>query len=266
VVRSEPVQLDDTVALITGASDGIGKSVAIRFAAQGARVLVHGRDPDRTEAVARSVNGTAVVADLATSQGRRHLISLIARAERQFGRIDVLVNNAGIGWSGPFTRMTVDEIRRVIEVDLLAAVELTHAMLPGMLDRSRGAICFVSSVAGRTGVAGEAVYSATKAGLDAFAESLRFEAAGTGVHVGVVVPGVVNTGFFEKRGRPNERARPKPVPPEAVADSVLKAVTGRAEVWVPRWLRVASTIRAVTPSAYRRLATRFGEPIRLGRP
>jgi len=257
------VQLDDKVALITGASDGIGQSVAIRFATQGARVLVHGRDPDRTEAVARSVNGTAVVADLAPPQGRRHLIT---EAERQFGRIDVLVNNAGIGWSGPFTRMTVDEIRRVIEVDLLAAVELTHAVLPGMLDRRRGAICFVSSVAGRTGVAGEAVYSATKAGLDTFAESLRFEAEGTGVHVGVVVPGVVNTGFFEKRGRPNEQARPKPVAPEAVADSVLKAVTGRAEVWVPRWLRVASTIRAVTPSAYRRLATRFGEPIRLGLP
>jgi short-subunit dehydrogenase len=263
VRRSEPVRLDDTVALITGASAGIGQSVAIRFAAHGARVLVHGRDPDRTEAVARSVNGTALVADLATPQGRR---DLIMEAERQFGRIDVLVNNAGIGWSGPFTQMTVDEIRRVVEVDLLAAVELTHAVLPGMLDRSRGAVCFVSSVAGRTGVAGEAVYSATKAGLDAFAESLRFEAAGTGVHVGVVVPGVVNTGFFEKRGRPNERARPKPVPPEAVADSVLSAVAGRAEVWIPRWLRVASTIRAVTPSAYRRLATRFGEPIRLGRP
>jgi short-subunit dehydrogenase len=263
VVRSELVRLDDTVALITGASAGIGQSTAIRFAAQGARVLVHGRDPDRTEAVARSVNGTAVVADLAMPEGRRDLIT---EAQHQFGRIDVLVNNAGIGWSGPFTQMTVDEIRRVIEVDLLAAVELTHAVLPGMLDRRRGAICFVTSVAGRTGVAGEAVYSATKAGLDAFAESLRFEAAGTGVHVGVVVPGVVNTGFFEKRGRPNERARPKPVAPEAVADSVLTAVTGRAEVWVPRWLRVASTIRAVTPSAYRRLATRFGEPIRVGRP
>jgi short-subunit dehydrogenase len=263
VVRSEPVRLDDTVALITGASAGIGQSVAIRFAAHGARVLVHGRDPDRTEAVARSVNGTALVADLATPQGRRDLIT---EAERQFGRIDVLVNNAGIGWSGPFTQMTVDEIRRVVEVDLLAAVELTHAVLSGMLDRGRGSVCFVSSVAGRTGVAGEAVYSATKAGLDAFAESLRFEAAGTGVHVGVVVPGVVDTGFFAKRGRPNERARPKPVPPEAVADSVLDAVTGRAEVWIPRWLRVASTIRAVTPSAYRRLATRFGEPIRLGRP
>ncbi len=257
-----PVQLDGAVALVTGASAGIGQAVAVRFASQGARVLVHGRDPDRTAAVAGSVGGTAVVADLATPQGRR---DLVAAAEQPFGRIDVLVNNAGIGWSGPLTRMTVEEIRRVIEVNLLAAVELTHAVLPGMLERGRGAVCFVSSIAGRSGVAGEAVYSATKAGIDAFADSLRIEAAGTGIQVGVVVPGVVNTGFFDNRGRPYDRARPKPVPPEAVADAVLEAVRGRAEVWVPRWLRVAPTIRAIAPSMYRRLATRFGESVRLDR-
>ena len=254
------MQLNGAVALITGSSAGIGQAVAVKFAAQGARVLVHGRDPDRTAAVAESVNGTAVVADVATNDGRR---TLIAQATRAFGRIDVLVNNAGIGFSGPFTQMTVDEIRRILEVDLLAAVELTHAVLPGMLERRRGAVCFVSSVAGRTGVAGESVYSATKAGLDAFAESLRFEAAGTGVHVGVVVPGVVDTTFFEKRGRPNERQRPKPVSPDAVADAVVAVVGGRAEVWVPRWLRIASTIRAIAPSTYRRLASRFGESVRL---
>jgi short-subunit dehydrogenase len=110
------------------------------------------------------------------------------------------------------------------------------------------------------------VYSAAKAGLDALADSLRSEATGTGVHIAVVVPGVVNTGFFEKRGRPYDRARPKPVPPEAVADAVLEAVCGRPEVWVPRWLRVAPTVRAIAPVTFRRLATRFGEPVRLDRP
>ena len=257
------MQLDGTVTLITGASDGIGQCVATRFAAQGARVLVHGRDPDRTQAVARSVNGRALVADLASPHDRGELI---ARAEQVFGRIDVLVNNAGIGWSGPFTQMKVNEIRRVLEVDLLAAVELTHSVLPGMVRRRRGAVCFVTSIAGRTGVGGEAVYSAAKAGLDALADSLRSEATGTGVHIAVVVPGVVNTGFFEKRGHPYDRARPKPVPPEAVADAVFEAVSGRPEVWVPRWLRVAPTVRAIAPVAFRRLATRFGDPVRLDRP
>jgi len=253
--------LDGKVALITGSSDGIGRCAAALFADHGAQLLIHGRDPDRTQDVASRVNGRALVADLATAQGRH---DLAAEAQQAFGRVDVLVNNAGIGWSGPLTRMGIDDIRRVIEVDLLAAIELTRAVLPGMVERGGGAVCFVTSIAGRAGVAGEAVYSGAKAGIDAFAESLRFEAAGTGVHVGVVVPGVVRTGFFEHRGRPNERDRPKPVPPEAVAAAVLDAVTGRAEVWIPRWLRIAPTMRAVAPAAYRRLAGRFGESIRLG--
>jgi short-subunit dehydrogenase len=254
------MQLNGAVALVTGSSAGIGRAVAVKLAAQGARVLVHGRDPDRTQAVAESVGGTAIVADVATTDGRA---DLFAQAMRRFGRVDVLVNNAGVGFSGSFTQMTVGDIRRVVDVDLLSAIELTLAVLPGMLQRRSGAVCFVSSVAGRTGVAGESVYSAAKSGIDAFAESLRFEASGTGVQVGVVVPGVVDTGFFDKRGRPNQRERPKPVPPEAVAEAVLSVVDGRAEVWVPRWLRTASVIRAIAPSTYRRLASRFGETIRL---
>jgi short-subunit dehydrogenase len=257
------MQLADAVTLITGASDGIGRCVATRFAEAGARVLVHGRDPDRTHAVAESVDGRAVIADLASPDDRDRLI---AEAERIFGRIDVLVNNAGIGWAGPFTQMRVNDIRRVLEVNLLAAVELTHSVLPPMVARQRGAVCFVTSIAGRTGVGGEAVYSAAKAGLDTLADSLRSEATGTGVHIGVVVPGAVDTGFFDKRGRPYDRARPKPVPPEAVADAVLEAVSGRQDVWVPRWMRVAPTVRVIAPVTFRRLATRFAEPFRLDGP
>ncbi len=139
-----------------------------------------------------------------------------------FGRVDVLVNNAGFGHSGPFTAMSVDAVRRLIEVDLVAAIELTHALLPGMVARKRGAVSFVTSIAGRTGVAGEAVYSATKAGLDAFAESLRAETVGSGVNISVVIPGVVDTGFFETRGRPYERTTPRPIPADVVADAVVR--------------------------------------------
>jgi short-subunit dehydrogenase len=159
--------------------------------------------------------------------------------------------------------MGVERIRRLIDVDLVAAIELTHALLPPMLHRGRGAVCFVTSVAGRAGVAGEAVYSATKAGLDAFAESLRAETTGSGVHISVVVPGVVDTGFFETRGRPYDRKRPKPIPPGVVADAVVRAVSkDHAEQWVPRYLRLAATVRALAPGTFRRLATRFGEPVR----
>jgi short-subunit dehydrogenase len=254
------MQLTDAVVLVTGASAGIGHAAAVRFAARGARVLVHGRDVKRTGDVAREVGGRALVADLASPADRQRLA---AEALGEFGRVDVLINNAGFGHSGPLTAMPVDTIRRLVEVDLLAAIELTRALLPGMIEQERGAICFVTSIAGRTGVAGEAVYSATKAGLDMFAESLRAETAGSGVNIGVIVPGVVDTGFFVTRGRPYERTRPRPIPADVVADAVVRTVVrDRAEEWAPRWLRIAPTLRALAPGAFRALVARFGEPVR----
>ncbi len=250
------MHLTDAVVLVTGASAGIGHVTAARFAAKGAQVLVHGRDAERTRDVAREVGGRALIAELNSPADRQRLAT---EALDAFGRVDVLVNNAGFGYFGRVSAMAVDVIRRLIEVDLLASIELTHALLPGMVERKRGAICFVTSIAGRTGVAGEAVYSATKAGLDAFAESLRGETAGSGVNISVVVPGVVDTGFFETRGSPYARSRPRPIPADTVADAVVRAVErDRAEEWRPRWLRIAPTVRALAPGAFRRLAIRFG--------
>jgi short-subunit dehydrogenase len=250
------MQLTDAVVLVTGASAGIGRVTAVRFAARGARILVHGRDPERTERVADEVHGRAVLGDLAVPADRRRIA---AEAVDAFGRVDVLVNNAGFGYLGPVSVMDVDVIRRLVEVNLLAPIELTRSLLPRMMERNRGAVCFVTSIAGRTGVAGEAVYSATKAGLDAFADSLRGETARSGVDISVVVPGVVDTGFFETRGSPYERMFPRPIPAGAVADAVVQAVQrNRAEVWRPRWLRIAPTVRALAPGAFRRLAVRFG--------
>ncbi|MCX5043739.1 SDR family NAD(P)-dependent oxidoreductase [Aldersonia sp. NBC_00410] len=255
------MQLRDRVVLVTGASTGIGRAIASQSAARGAHVLVHGRDHNRTHRVAAEIGGFPLVGDLSRSED---LTRLRTAALDRFGRVDVLVNNAGVGWAGPLTSMTPAQLRQVIEVDLLAALELSRALLPAMVARGEGAICFVSSIAGRTGVAGEAVYSAAKAGIDMFAESLRAETTGTGVHVGVVVPGVVRTGFFDTRGRPYTRSRPRPVPPDDVAAAVLRTVTtGRAEAWVPGWLRIAPAVRALAPGPYRWLSTRFGEQVRV---
>jgi len=250
------MQLTDAVVLVTGASAGIGRVAAARFAARGARVLVHGRDPERARQVADEVHGRAVLGDLAVAADRQRVA---AEAVDAFGRVDVLVNNAGFGYLGPVSVMDVDVIRRLVEVNLLASIELTRSLLPGMLERNRGAVCFVTSIAGRTGVAGEAVYSATKAGLDAFADSLRGETARSGVNISVVVPGVVDTGFFETRGNLYARTFPRPIPAGAVADAVVRAVQrDRAEEWRPRWLRIAPTVRALAPGAFRRLAIRVG--------
>jgi short-subunit dehydrogenase len=154
--------------------------------------------------------------------------------------------------------MPAASIGELIAVNLTAPIELTRALLPGFAGRS-GHLIFVTSIAGRMGVAGEAVYSATKAGLDSFAESLRFETYGRGVHVGVVVPGVVETAFFERRGRAYERRSPRPIPAARVADRIVGMLErDGAEAYTPAWLRLPVAVRGLMPGVYRRLWAKYG--------
>jgi short-subunit dehydrogenase len=177
----------------------------------------------------------------------------------RFGRVDILVNNAGVGWAGDFAEMPVEQVARLVAVNLAAPMALTREVLPGMCRRGSGYLMFVTSIAGRTGVAGEAVYAATKSGLDAFAESLRMELRCTGVGVGVLVPGVVRTPFFENRGRPYRRTRPQPLTVDRVADCLVRCIArGRTERYAPGWLRLPVFVRAFAPGLYRQLAARFG--------
>jgi short-subunit dehydrogenase len=247
--------VESLTALVTGASSGIGADTARRLAAGGATLLLHGRDQDRLKALATETGGIALTGDL-TEPGAAQ--ALAEQALAVSGQVDVLVNNAGLGWAGPLPEMPPADITRLVAVNLVAPIELTRALLPGMVARGSGRVVFVTSIAGRTGVAGEAVYAATKAGVDAFADSVRFELHGTGVGVGVVVPGVVQTAFFERRGRPYGRSRPRPVPADRVAAAVVRAVTDDGDLYVPRWLRVPVALRGVAPGLYRALATRFG--------
>jgi len=247
--------IKDTVALVTGASSGIGAAAAASLHARGARVLVHGRDPQAVAAVAAHVGGTPLAVDL-TQPGAVDL--LVSRALDCAGRVDILVANAGHGFAGPFTAMPAAEIERLIAVNLTTPVALTRALLPAMIERG-GFLAYVTSIAGRLGVAGESVYAAAKGGLDIFAESLRLELHGTRVGVGVLVPGVVDTPFFERRGRPYARARPRPLPVAPVAEALVRMIeSGGAEVYRPRWLRGPVALRSTVPWAYRGLAARFG--------
>ncbi|WP_432920430.1 SDR family NAD(P)-dependent oxidoreductase [Microbispora sp. CA-135349] len=236
--------------LVTGASSGIGAATALELSARGARLVLSGRDEDALAGVAARTGGEVLPADLSDPSA-----DLAVRA----GPVDVLVACAGEGWSGPFTRMSAGTAERLITVNLAAHLRLTRLLLPGMLERGRGHLVYVASIAGVVGVREEAVYAATKAGLLAFAESLRYELPGIGVTA--VVPGVVDTPFFARRGRPYTRSRPAPVPPERVARAIAVAVErGRAEVYVPAWLRLPARLHGAAPGAFRVLARRFGRP------
>jgi short-subunit dehydrogenase len=250
------MELRGAVAVVTGASSGIGAATALALHEAGARLVLHGRDTARLAELAERTGGAVVPGDLADIAA---VPALAGEMLARFGQVDVLVNNAGIGWAGPFAEMTAQDVRRVVDVNLTAPIELTRALLPALRARPAARLVFVTSIAGRTAVAGESVYSAVKAGLDGFAESLRFELAGSAVKIGVVVPGVVDTEFFVRRGRPYERSSPRPVPASLVAAAVLRAARDdRAEQYVPRWLRVPVAVRGVLPGVYRVLATRFG--------
>src|SRR5206468_446114 len=142
--------------------------------------------------------------------------------------------------------------RRAIEVNYLGVVHTTAAVLSGMLQRRRGHIVNVASVAGRMAAPFEAAYSASKFAVVGYSEALRAEVSGTGVRVSVVDPGPVDTEFFARRGHPLHARSPRPVSAGTVANAIMAAVErGRAEAFVPRWLGVAYVAKTVLPAAYR---------------
>ena len=253
------MRLDGAVALVTGASSGIGAATAAALAAAGASLLLSGRDEARLAEVAGRTGGTALAGDLAAGGGAAGLAARALGAAP--GGIDVLVNNAGLGWAGPLGEITAGKIAELAAVNLTAPIELARLLVPGMAERGRGGVAFVSSIAGVTGVRGEAVYAATKAGLSAFAESLAYEVRGSGVAVSVIVPGVIDTPFFSRRGRPYGRARPAPIPAGRVAAAIVSALErGRPVVYVPGWMRFPAWLHGTAPGAFRALAARFGDP------
>lgn len=234
-------------ALVTGASRGIGAHIAERLAREGAELVLVARDRDKLAAVAETCKqlGARVelsAADVSKAEDRRRLV-------QEAGVVDVLVNNAGVESTRRLVDQSESEVRAQIEINLIAPIELTRAIVPGMIARGRGVVVNVSSMSGKSATPFNSVYAATKHGLNGFSSSLGVELHGSGVHVGVVCPSFVSeAGMWADGGLRAPAALPE-VSPEAVVRGVLKVIRGHVEVLVtPGPIRPLLALRQLVPS------------------
>jgi NADP-dependent 3-hydroxy acid dehydrogenase YdfG len=231
--------LKDTVALVTGASSGIGEATAKALAARGASVALVARRADRLESLGGEIakaGGTALPIEADVSD-REQAQAVVGRAVEELGRLDVLVNNAGVMLLGPIEGAPVEEWEQMVEVNLLGLLYTAHAALPHLLEAAQGEprrvadLVNISSVAGRMARKGSGVYNATKHGVGAFSESLRQEVAGRHLRVSLVEPGAVDT-ELQSHNRPEieEEIRNRFVDmdilrSEDIADTIAYVVT-----------------------------------------
>ncbi len=230
-------RLEGTVALVTGASSGIGEATASVLAQEGARVALVARRKDRLDALAERI-GTdhaqvieADVTDLAQAQGA------IAATVGELGRLDILVNNAGVMLLGPIVDAPIEEWQRMVHLNLLGLLYCTHAALPHLLASAEGEprsvadVVNVSSVAGRVARLNSGVYNATKHGVGAFSESLRQEVTARHVRVTLIEPGATATELaFHNRpeileGMAQNFAAMEIMQAEDIAEGIRYAVT-----------------------------------------
>jgi len=252
---------DGITALVTGASSGIGRLLAERYAELGARVVLVARRADALDEIADSIRARggralAVACDVAD---RGQVLAAAERANAEFGSVDLLVNNAGFGAHRTVLDSDVEEMERMLRVNFLGSLYFTKALLPGMVERGRGWVVFTASVAGRIATPGEAIYAATKFALVGFAEALSLEVEDSGVHVLTVCPGAIRTDFFDEHDlsvMPAVALRSM-VEPEGLVDAIVQALAnGRRELTYPRSIAAGYVVRALAPGFMRRSVKR----------
>jgi short-subunit dehydrogenase len=244
------MDLKDSVVVVTGASSGIGRATARYLASRGANLVLAARREDRLKKLAEDIStagGRAlpVPADVTSVED---LERLRAEAERTYGPVDVLVNNAGVPGPGPLVKASDDEIDACIQVNFGSVVHATKVFLPAFLDHKQGHVVNVASLAGRYATPTASVYSATKHAVVAFSESMNAFLCKDGVLVTAVNPGFVSTEGFPNHDVPG----PFLIKPERVARAIATVIErGIApEYSVPRWAAVGQVFRVLTPPLY----------------
>ncbi len=183
-------ELKDSVVLVTGGTRGIGRAIAERFKSAGAKVYITGTNDERTKAAAEEIGVNGFKMDVTDREEVRRVVDEIINRE---GRIDVLINNAGITRDTLFIRMKDEDWDRVIDTNLNGVYNVTRAVVPSMVKKRKGNIINISSVVGFTGNVGQVNYSATKSALVGFTKSLAKELGGRGIRVNCVAPGYITT-------------------------------------------------------------------------
>src|SRR5271155_3580550 len=244
------------IALITGASSGIGEAAARRLAREpGAALVLVARREERLRALASSLGEDRVswvAVDLLDDDAPARIH---AHVQEHHGRLELLVNNAGSGWRARFADGGYENVRRTMALNFDAPVRLTEALLPLLRASAPSAIVNVASTAGRVASAGAGAYSASKFALAGWSDALWAEERPSGVHVGLVLPGFIST-----EGFPQSELTDKPLTrwivstPEKAAEAIFQAGVGRRpERYVPRPYALAAALRILTPGLLRRV-------------
>jgi short-subunit dehydrogenase len=246
-VRNPPFVWTGRVAIVTGASSGIGLEVTRAFVARGARVALVARSRDRLDELARSLGLDSVAAFALDVRDRTALTALPERVVDRFGRLDILVHNAGVNHRGAVAELPIDELGAILDANLVAPVLLTRAALPHL--EAGGAIVNVASLAGKVPIPDEATYSASKAGLRAFGRALRAELRERGIAVSTVCPGPVDTGFLgDASGVPPMVFSQPMSTARHVADVVVRTIeSGRGEADIPALSGKLATLGYLSP-------------------
>lgn len=258
------MQLRGRTAVITGASSGIGLACAEHLGREGLNVVLGARRTELLDAAVGRIRAAGGRAEAVTMDVtvEADVARLVTRAIDTFGSIDVMICNAGFGFYGTVEGTPPDVMRRMLDVNFLGTYLGTRAVLPHFRARDRGHLVIVSSIVGQRGIAQMSGYSATKAAQVAFAEALRTEFSGSGIHVSVVYPISTETEFRDAMARDYGHSVTGLGPKQSV-DDVARAIVAclrrpRPEVYPHRWSKALTVLNALAPGMADRLVRKYG--------